>query len=30
MDNNHRFFSDDVCPKTALYGQFYGDNRYAG
>lgn len=30
MDNNHRFFSDEVCPKTALYGQFYGDNHYAG
>lgn len=30
MDNDHRFFSDDICPKTALYGQFYGDNHYAG
>ncbi|MEX6161657.1 hypothetical protein AB6G16_08285 [Proteus mirabilis] len=30
MDNSDKFFSNDICPKTALYGQFYGNNQYAG
>ncbi|WP_427119830.1 hypothetical protein [Proteus mirabilis] len=30
MDNSDKFFSNDICPKTALYGQFYGNDQYAG
>lgn len=30
MDNYQQFYLGPVCPKTALYGQFYGDNHYAG